>query len=164
MKKVRLLQNGHGHISFQGGALCDRKSVFGRGFPDARLSGRLLLSCLLHVQGLTFSFWGADEGDKKSNSALPACLHLAHGKDYNPLAEKNFISGAGAGAGQPWGKFSVLDECNSSAPLQSNPWGFRWLSVLEYFRKLSLWYWSATCLVQLGWDRAEVLYWSAEEK
>lgn len=55
MKKVRLLQNGHGHISFQGGALCDRKSVLGRGFTDARLSERLF-SCLLHAQRLTLSF------------------------------------------------------------------------------------------------------------
>lgn len=53
MKKVRLLKNGHGHISFQRGALCDRKSVFGREFTDARLSERLL-SCLLHEEGLTY--------------------------------------------------------------------------------------------------------------
>lgn len=44
-----------GTFLFKEEPLCDRKSVFGRGYPDARLSERLLC-CLLHMQGLTFSF------------------------------------------------------------------------------------------------------------
>lgn len=44
MKKVRLLQNGHGHISFQGGAFCDRKSVLAEGF---QMQG-YLKGCCVH--------------------------------------------------------------------------------------------------------------------
>lgn len=66
MKKVRSLQNGHGHIPFQGGAFCGCKSVFGRGFPYARPPGMLLFL----TAGLNFSFGG--EGDKKLSSVLTA--------------------------------------------------------------------------------------------
>lgn len=78
--------------------------------------------------------------------------------------QKLCIPGAGAEAGHPRGKLGVLDDCYSFAPLQSNPWVLPCLSISEYFRKLSSQYWGATCLVQSGWDRPEVSYWSAEEK
>ena len=140
MKKVRSLQNGHGHIPFQGGAFCGCKSVFGRGFPNARPPVMLLpwlqdYTSALEVKGTRNSV----------QSWLAACV-------------------ARAEAGHPVGKLNVWDECYSATSRYSNPWVLPYQSILGYSRKVSLWYGRASHLEQPEWDRPGFLCSSAEEK
>lgn len=137
MKKVRLLQNGHGHISFQGGAFCDRKSVFAEGFQtQGYLKGFFPACCMRKNLSSSFEVLG-----QETQFSLDCLLGPCAWQRLQPISRGRLcISGAKMEAGHPRGKLGILDERYSPALFQSNPWILPCLSALEYFRKLSLQY------------------------